>query len=282
MGGWCQEPGAAAERTAKSARKLQAARTAIAGLVRRHPHVYCGSLGGDMKTLLIYGSAAALGALPAFAASCESLASLALPDSTITMARIVAAGQFVPPGAAEGKAKGALVYKGLPEFCRVAATLTPTPDSDIKIEVWLPVQGWNRKLQSVGNGGWAGVISYPAMAEALRAGYATASTDTGHTGGSGKFALGHPEKLIDFGWRSEHEMTVKAKAIAKAFYGAAPRLSYWNGCSTGGRQGLKEAQKFPDDYDGIIAGAPTNRTAISLWIADAVLKDPESYIPPEK
>src|SRR5579883_2629977 len=140
MGGWCQEPGAAAERTAKSARKLQAARTAIAGLVRRHPHVYCGSLGGDMKTLLIYGSAAALGALPAFAASCESLASLALPDSTITMARIVAAGQFVPPGAAEGKAKGALVYKGLPEFCRVAATLTPTLDSDIKIEVWLPVQ----------------------------------------------------------------------------------------------------------------------------------------------
>ena len=109
-----------------------------------------------------------------------------------------------------------------------------------------------------------------------------ASTDTGHVGGSGSFALGHPEKLIDFGWRSEHEMTVKAKAIVQAFYGSAPRLSYWNGCSTGGRQGLKEAQMFPDDYDGIIAGAPANRTAISLWIAFAVLKDKDSYIPPAK
>jgi feruloyl esterase len=94
----------------------------------------------------------------------------------------------------------------------------------------------------------------------------------------GTFALDHPEKLIDFAWRSEHEMTVKAKEVIRHFYGTAPRLSYWNGCSTGGRQGLKEAQMFPDDYDGIIAGAPANRTAISLWIADAVLKDPASYI----
>jgi len=230
-----------------------------------------------MKTVLTF-----LMAIPMFAATCESLASLALPDSTITMAQMVAAGQFMPPGPGQAKGKAALVYKDLPEFCRVAATLKPSSDSDVKIEVWLPTQGWNRKLQSVGNGGWAGVISYSAMADAVRAGYATASTDTGHVGGSGKFALGHPEKLIDFGWRSEHEMTVKAKAITKAFYGAAPRLSYWNGCSTGGRQGLKEAQKFPDDYDGIIAGAPANRTAISLWIADAVLKDPKSYIPPAK
>ena len=230
-----------------------------------------------MKTVLTF-----LMAIPMFAATCESLASLALPDSTITMSQMVAAGQFMPPGPGQAKGKAALVYKDLPEFCRVAATLKPSSDSDIKIEVWLPTQGWNRKLQSVGNGGWAGVISYSAMADAVRAGYATASTDTGHVGGSGKFALGHPEKLIDFGWRSEHEMTVKAKAITKAFYGAAPRLSYWNGCSTGGRQGLKEAQKFPDDYDGIIAGAPANRTAISMWIADAVLKDPKSYIPPAK
>ena len=230
-----------------------------------------------MKTVLTF-----LMAIPMFAATCESLASLALPDSTITMAQMVAAGQFMPPGPGQAKGKAALVYKDLPEFCRVAATLKPSSDSDVKVEVWLPTQGWNRKLQSVGNGGWAGVISYSAMADAVRAGYATASTDTGHVGGSGKFALGHPEKLIDFGWRSEHEMTVKAKAITKAFYGAAPRLSYWNGCSTGGRQGLKEAQKFPDDYDGIIAGAPANRTAISLWIADAVLKDPKSYIPPAK
>jgi feruloyl esterase len=220
-------------------------------------------------------------AAPAFAASCESLASLALPDATITSAQIVPAGQFSQPGA-PGKGKAASVYKDLPEFCRVAATLKPSGDSDIKVEFWLPTSNWNRKLQSVGNGGWAGVISYSAMAEAVKAGYASASTDTGHVGGSGSFALDHPEKLIDFSWRSEHEMTLKAKAIVQAFYGSAPRLSYWNGCSTGGRQGLKEAQKFPDDYDGIITGAPANRTALSLWVAFAVLKDPASYIPASK
>jgi len=126
------------------------------------------------------------------------------------------------------------------------------------------------------------VISYAALADAVRAGYASASTDTGHVGGRGTFALGHPEKLIDFAWRSEHEMTVTAKAVIAAFYGSAPSRSYWNGCSTGGRQGLKEAQKFPEDYDGIIAGAPANRTALALWIAHAVLKDPASYIPPAK
>ena len=100
------------------------------------------------------------------------------------------------------------------------------------------------------------------MAEALQGGYATASTDTGHVGGRGTFALGHPEKLVDFAWRSEHEMTAKAKRIIQAFYGSGPKLSYWNGCSTGGRQGLKMAQMFPEDYDGIIEGAPANRTAI--------------------
>ena len=220
-------------------------------------------------------------ASPAFAASCESLASLAFSNTTITSAQVVPAGQFAPPAPA-GKGKGANAYKDLPEFCRVAATLKPSSDSDIKVEFWLPTSNWNRKLQSVGNGGWAGVISYSALADAIRAGYASASTDTGHVGGSGSFALQHPEQLIDFSWRSEHEMTIKAKAVVQAFYGSAPRLSYWNGCSTGGRQGLKEAQKFPDDYDGIIAGAPANRTAISLWIAFAVLKDPASYIPPAK
>ncbi|MBZ5675445.1 MAG: tannase/feruloyl esterase family alpha/beta hydrolase [Acidobacteriia bacterium] len=218
---------------------------------------------------------------PAFAASCESLVSLALPNATITTAQVVPAGKFSQPGAT-GKGKGANAYKDLPEFCRVAATLKPSSDSDIKVEFWLPTSNWNKKLQSVGNGGWAGVISYSALADAVKAGYASASTDTGHVGGSGSFALEHPEQFIDFSWRSEHEMTLKAKAVVQAFYGSAPRLSYWNGCSTGGRQGLKEAQKFPDDYDGIITGAPANRTAISLWIAFAVLKDPASYIPPAK
>ncbi len=224
-----------------------------------------------------------LSSVSAFAASsCDSLAMLALKDTTVTMAQLVPAGQFSPPGERQGGGRGANPYKDLADFCRVAVTIKPTSDSDIKVEVWLPANGWNGKFQAVGNGGWAGVISYSAMADAVRAGYASASTDTGHVGGRGTFALGHPEKLIDFGWRSEHEMTVKAKAIIQAFYGNAPRLSYWNGCSTGGRQGLKEAQMFPEDYDGIIAGAPANRTAISLWIAHAVLKDPASYIAPSK
>ena len=219
-------------------------------------------------------------AAPSFAATCEGLAQLALPNAKITAAQVTPAGAFEPP--ASEQRRGLDAYKSLPEFCRVTATLTPSSDSDIKIEVWLPASNWNRKFQAVGNGGWAGVISYSALAEALKAGYAGASTDTGHTGGSGAFALGHPEKLADFSWRSEHEMTVKAKAIIQAFYGAAPRRSYWNGCSTGGRQGLKEAQKFPDDFDGIIAGAPANRTPLGLWIAFAMLKDKARFIPSGK
>ena len=245
-----------------------------------------------MKKISIACVVVVLACLPAqraFAASCDSLAKLALKDTAITKAEVVGAGAFAAPGG--GGQRGPSPYKALGEFCRVAATLTPTSDSDIKVEVWLPMPradgasgntGWNGKYQAVGNGGWAGVISYSAMAEALQGGYATASTDTGHVGGRGTFALGHPEKLVDFAWRSEHEMTAKAKQIIAAFYGSAPKFSYWNGCSTGGRQGLKAAQMFPEDYDGIIAGAPANRTAISLWIADAVLKDPARYIPPAK
>ena len=233
--------------------------------------------------LVVLLAAVTLRVAPA-ATSCENLRALSLPDTTITLAHNVGAGEFTPPATPGPRAPDPL--KDLPAFCRVAATLKPTSDSDIKIEVWLPSSGWNGKFQAVGNGGWAGSISYAAMAQELRRGYATSSTDTGHTGGSGSFALGHPEKVIDFGYRSEHEMTVKAKAIIEAFYGNAPQYSYWNGCSTGGRQGLKEAQRFPGDYDAIIAGAPANpRTRLAfatLWIAHAVLKDPASYIPPEK
>jgi len=208
--------------------------------------------------------------IPAAAATCESLASLTLPDTTVTAA------ETISKGANTGDIK----------FCRVAATLKPSSDSDIKIEVWMPASGWNGNFQAVGNGGWSGNIATTAMAEALRRGYATASTDTGHEGASANFALGHPEKLIDYAWRSEHEMTVQAKAIIGAFYGNGPKLSYWNGCSAGGKQALKEAQKFPEDFDGIIAGAPgnnwTGRAIYSMWVAQAVHKDETSYIPPEK
>ena len=152
--------------------------------------------------------------------------------------------------------------------------------------MWLPASGWNRKYQAVGNGGWAGSISYGAMASALERGYATSSTDTGHTGGSAAFALGHPEKLIDYAYRSEHEMAVASKAIVRAYYGADPTWSYFNGCSTGGRQALVEAERYPADFDGIIAGAAANpKSGLDswrMWIAQAMLKDKESFIPAAK
>ena len=233
-----------------------------------------------MAVLLL--PAMALVAAPAGGSSCESLAKLSLPNTTITSALVVPAGEFVQP-AGRGPAPS---YKDLPAFCRVQATLTPSTDSDIKIEVWLPASGWNGKFQAVGNGGWAGMLSYGPLGAAVRRGYAAASTDTGHVGGSASFALGHPEKLIDFAYRAVHETTVAAKAMVASFYGNNPRYSYWNGCSTGGRQGLKEAQRFPADFDGIIAGAPANyQMHLHVWsvaVAQAVHKEPGSYIPPEK
>src|SRR5207247_9963436 len=170
----------------------------------------------------------------------------------------------------------------LPALCRVAAVVAPSTDSHIEMEVWLPIENWNGKFQAVGNGGWAGVISYAAMAAALREGYATASTDTGHKGGDAAFGIGHPEKVIDFAFRAVHEMTVKAKAILSGFYDRSPRLSYWNGCSTGGRQGLMEAQKYPEDFDALVDGAPANyQTHLHAWdlgVAVPALKDPSSAV----
>jgi feruloyl esterase len=218
------------------------------------------------------------------AATCETLARLSLPRTRITQSEIVPAGDFKIPGAPPT----ARPLRQLPAFCRITAHITPTVDSDIAIEVWLPVHGWNGKFQAVGNGGWAGAISYGELAVALQSGYASASTNTGHDrdGSDASFALGHPEKVTDFAWRSVHEMTLKAKALIVAFYGKPPAFSYWNGCSTGGKQGLKEAQKFPDDYDGIVAGAPANYwthlMAGDIWIAQATHVGPAAYIPPAK
>jgi feruloyl esterase len=201
--------------------------------------------------------------------SCGRLATLAIPKATITQARAVDAGGFTPP---EGDApRGA---RALPAFCRVAATLRPTGDSDIKIEVWMPASGWNGKYEAVGNGAFSGSIAYPALMTALARGYAVSSTDTGHTGNTASFAVGHPEKVIDFGWRAVHEMTSVSKTIVTAYYDATPKRSYWTGCSAGGRQALKEAQRFPADFDGIIAGAPgldwTGRAAQAVRIAKAL------------
>ena len=144
------------------------------------------------------------------------------------------------------------------------------------------MSGWNGKFLQVGNGAWGGSIQYAALADSLRRGYAAASTDTGHTGIDASFAMGHPEKLIDFGYRSVHETAVQGKATRAALYGAAPRFSYFNGCSGGGRQSFMEAQRFPKDFDAIIAGAPGyNRTdaAFRRCAAQATHKDAASFIP---
>jgi feruloyl esterase len=241
------------------------------------------------------------------AAPCDSLRALALPNTTITLAQAVTPGPFTPP-APQGPpggpvAPGAAAQGGgraggpgggqapaappvvLPAHCRVAAVLKPSADSHIEMEVWLP-EKWNGKFQAVGNGGWAGTISYAAMATALQEGYATASNDTGHKGGNALFAIDHPEKLADFAYRAVHEMTVQAKAIIAAHYKTGPRLSYWNGCSTGGRQGLMAAQKYPDDFDAILAGAPANyQTHLHAWdlsVAVPALKDPAAAVPAAK
>jgi hypothetical protein len=216
----------------------------------------------------------------AAAQTCEKLADLKLTNTTISTAQSVPAGSFNPPSGP------AAPYKGLPGFCRVAGVIKPTSDSDIKFEVWMLSTGWNGKFQGVGNGGFAGSISYAGLAGAIARGYAAASTDTGHTGGDASWALGHPEKIVDYGHRAVHEMTEKAKAIISAFYGNGPKRSYFASCSNGGRQALMEAQRYPNDYDGIIAGAPANQFTHILsgfaWNLQATLSDPGSYIPSSK
>ena len=224
-------------------------------------------------------------ASPVAPAACERLAAtLTLVHTTVTASQPVEAGRFTPPGGASPRA--AEPFADLPAFCRVQLTIAPSADSDIHSEVWLPLAGWNGKLQAVGNGAWAGSIQYPALAEALRRGYAATSTDTGHTGSDASFALGHPEKLADFGYRAVHETAVQAKATIAAFYGSAPRLSYFNGCSGGGRMAFQEAQRFPDDFDAILAGAPgydrVNQSVQMLMNAKATLDHPESMIPASK
>jgi feruloyl esterase len=224
-----------------------------------------------LRFLAVVSSSIILAAPLAHAATCEILRHLVLPDTTITLAKSETAETYKP---GEIEAPGPPLTN-LPPFCRVAAEIRPTPDSQIRFEVWMPATGWNGKFMGVGNGGWSGEIWYPFMGAALRDNYATASTDTGHEGSfkDASFALGHPEKVVDFGYRAVHEMTVKAKAIITAYYGEAPKFSYWQGCSSGGKQGLKEAQRFPRDYDGIIAGAPANywvhMSSSGVWIWQA-------------
>jgi pimeloyl-ACP methyl ester carboxylesterase len=185
------------------------------------------------------------------AIACEQLAAIKLKDVSSITARSLPAGAFTPPGSA--------AINDLPAFCRVSLVIKP----QINIEVWLPM-AWNERFQAVGGGGYAGSVSWAALGNALRNGYATASTDTGHNAATqqgGSFALNsdgtlNTQLIEDFASRSLEEMTAKAKELMKVFYAENPKYSYWNGCSTGGRQGLMLAQRLPGGYDGILAGAP--------------------------
>jgi hypothetical protein len=194
---------------------------------------------------------ASLASLPSRAATCDSLGALQLPETTVVTAESVPAGSFTSPG---GPVKTTV------NFCRVAVVVKPSADSDIHVEIWLPASGWNSKFQGIGNGGFAGSIDFNALAAAVAHGYAAAATDTGHQAGGtdASWALNHPEKIADFGHRAIHETAEVAKGVIFAFYGAAPKRSYFNSCSNGGRQALMEAERYPADYDGILAGAPAN------------------------
>lgn len=214
----------------------------------------------------------------------EPLLDLKLPKTTIESVETIGAGEFKP-----SFGLGASHFRNLPALRRVVGVIKPTSDSHIRFEVWLPVDKWNGNFRGVGNGGFAGVINYGDMMQAATAGYAVASTDTGHAApknGEEEWAVGHPEKVIDFAYRAIHEMTVKAKAIVKANYGRPPKFSYFSSCSNGGRQALMEAQRYPEDYDGIIAGAPahdwTSLMTQGASIAQAQLKDAEGFIPRRK
>ena len=232
-----------------------------------------------MRTLLFAAitTACLTVAMPAArAADCASLQSLKLPETTITMASLVTTGSVVMPPDTS--------LAGLPTFCRVTGVIRPTTDSAIKFEVWMPETKWNERFLGVGNGGFAGSIGYGGLAANLRRGFATAGTDAGHAGESedASWAYQHPEKIKDFGWRGLHLTTDRAKKVVAAFYGRPARQSYFDSCSDGGREALMEAQRFPEDYDGILAGAPANNwTALlssGVDVTQVTAGDPAGYI----
>ena len=239
-----------------------------------HPFVVAGAL-ASLCTVAASSSGA----------TCESLSSLSLANTTITMAQTVAAGSFVAPARGGGPGQP---LTDLPAFCRVQATLRPSTDSDIRMELWLPVgSAWNGKLRGTGNGGLGGgtAVNAGALANGVRRGYATAGNNTGHAGDS-SYALSHPEQIKDFGYRSAHEMTVASKALIAAFYGTPPKLSYMAEGGGGTIAALSSAQRYPDDYDTIaITGMSsylTRHTFGQMWIWQATHQDAASFIPPAK
>ena len=243
--------------------------------LKRQPLALVRALRGVASVLSMASLAALLGigAIPAAAATCASLAGLMLPDTTITAAQSVPAGTYTAPNGQ--------VFTDLPGFFRVAATLTPTSDSNIKIEVWMPFSTWNGRYLGTGNSGFGGVILYNVLAKYVALNYAIAQTDLGTSPGAtlGFGVLtGHPEKQIDYATRSTNLMTVRSKQIIEVFYSERPKYSYFFGCSTGGGQGVHEALQFPGDYDGIFAYAPemnrTGHAAALLWDYAAFNRSP--------
>jgi feruloyl esterase len=195
-------------------------------------------------------------------ADCEKLAGLELADAKISIAQPVVDGIF-NEDTAIGRA--GRTYKGLPPFCRVRGVATPVPGSEIEFEVWLPQRDWNRRLHMVGNGAYSSNIYYAQMASRLRAGDVAVATNTGHKGSDLSFAIGHPQRIVDFAHRAVHESVVAAKSVTNAYYGTDPGHSYFSGCSTGGYQALSEVQRYPGDFDGVIAGDPgNNRSHLNL------------------
>jgi feruloyl esterase len=239
--------------------------------------------------LITFAATVLLSSSAAAQVSCGSLANLALPNVTITSASEPQV-PFDMVGYAEGNL---LAFPGLFDsftmstpLCRVQAVANPTSDSVIHIEVWLPTTGWNGRFLAIGGGGTRAGIAYNEMAQLIGFGFATAATDGGNLGNSvdGHFGYQHPEKIADWAYRSTHLMTVTAKTVASSFFGQGPVHSYFAGCSTGGHEGVMEAQRFPGDYDGIMAGAPSNHAthlqAGHIWTWNATNIDPASFIPP--
>ncbi|SEF89870.1 Tannase and feruloyl esterase [Bryocella elongata] len=193
-----------------------------------------------------------IGLAPAHAAiRCEDLRQVEISQMNISAAEVVPAGGFHSAMGFNG-----LEAAKLPEFCRVTVVAHPSAQSHIGIEVWLPTGDWNGKFLGTGNGGFAGHIAYRSLADGLRSHYAVANTDTGTSPDAGYFTS--REEVKDWAFRSVHQMTIAAQSLVKAFYGKPPKERYFSGCSSGGQEGLTEAQRFPDDYDGILAGAPAN------------------------
>jgi Tannase and feruloyl esterase len=196
---------------------------------------------------------ASLAGARAHAATCEDLAALPLEHATVTSARAVLPGTFALPGdAPRSDASFFSAFEKLPAFCRVQGLSTPSKGSHIEFEVWLPSSNWNGRYVGAGNGGDGGSINYYRIAEAVNAGYVGSSTDTGHRGAMPD----RPDARADFEYRAIHETAEQTKAIIRAFYGRGPTRSYFHSCSTGGRQALTEAERYPADFDGISAGAP--------------------------